>query len=1132
MPKPVIDHENFYKAIFQQASEGILLDDGQGNYIEANPEACSMLGYTRDELLNLRVYDIITQESQREDPLHWEQLRRQQTIRLTRSFRRKDGQVIVCDMSARGLNDGTILVILRDVTQSFQTEKELELYTANLTPPAGKKVFSRDSATSLSFHDVFDVAEIQKIQDAFADAVGVASLITAPDGSPLTQPSNFCRFCHMVRNTGSGALSCQNSDFHLGNLSREKGLAYQKCLSTGMTDACATIYAGDRVIALWLIGQVFIGSEDRESILLNAVDHGLEAGEAAAALSEVKTIPAERFERAIEALRLIASQLSVAALHNLQLAKYLAERRVTARKMASSIRLLHRRQNALSEMLAYPGDRVFDLGELVKIITRASAEALEVDYVSVWLGNDTEGQLTCIDRFHRGKDTHTKGETLFMKQFPTYFNALTTHRVIDASDVMTDERVAEFVKLGYVSRFGVSSMLDATILINGRLAGVICVEHTGDKRNWNSDEQNFIADVADKVAMGLLTMQRAQTENDLRESEMRFRQMFQSNNVVMMLIDPDSGYLLDANPAALNFYGYSRIEMLNMNISQINTMSVADIYTAMQKTRNSRQNYFIFNHRLKSGEIKTVEVYGSTITLQGKDIIYSIVHDITDRRLMEIENRKLSLAVEQSPLSIVITDADGRIEYVNRQFEEITGYTASEALGKNPSVLKSGLTPDQVYEDLWKTIKMGRIWRGEFINRKKDGSLYTESVIIAPIAATGKEVYHFLALKEDITVKKQMEDDLRKAKERAEESDKLKTAFLNNMSHEIRTPMNAIAGFADLLRDDDLTRDEQLKYIEIINSNTDQLLGIVNDVLEISRLDSGRIPLHLSRFYLNHLMEDIYQSFLPEVSRRNLKFSYTCGLPYDDSFFETDREKLRQVIIGFISNALKFTDKGEISFGYKTIADQVVFYVRDTGIGIAEADQQKVFDRFYQVAQPEGKSKGGTGLGLSIAAGISKLLEGTLDVQSIPGEGSTFSLAVKNSRVHQSIREERNNNLEQLQQLVVLVAEDEVYNFEFLKALLDKHVAAIHHAFNGQQAVEMAAALSPDIILMDLKMPVMDGVEATRLIKAANPAQVVIAQTAYSQPEELNKLSAAGCSLCLTKPIKRSDLLEAILKFA
>lgn len=141
MPKPVIDHENFYKAIFQQASEGILLDDGQGNYIEANPEACSMLGYTRDELLNLRVYDIITQESQREDPLHWEQLRRQQTIRLTRSFRRKDGQVIVCDMSARGLNDGTILVILRDVTQSFQTEKELELYTANLTPPAGKKFF-------------------------------------------------------------------------------------------------------------------------------------------------------------------------------------------------------------------------------------------------------------------------------------------------------------------------------------------------------------------------------------------------------------------------------------------------------------------------------------------------------------------------------------------------------------------------------------------------------------------------------------------------------------------------------------------------------------------------------------------------------------------------------------------------------------------------------------------------------------------------------------------------------------------------------------------------------------------------------------------------------------------------------
>lgn len=1117
--------------MFEQTSEGILLDDGTGRYIEANPEACSMLGYTRDELLKLSVYDIVTDESQQQNPLHWEEIKMRRTIRLTRSLRRKDGQVIVCDMSVRGLDDGTIIINLRDVTVTYQTEKDLEKFTSILRQVTRRTTESSEANESVTFKQLFNLDDIQKIQDAFADAVGVASLITAPDGSPITRPSNFCRLCTKIRETEQGRENCKRSDKYLGDLSAKRGVASTSCLSLGLNDASVAIYAGNSLIAFWLIGQVFTGQEDIQSITKKAVAVGISRTEAEKAVNEIVSLPPEKFNKALETLKLIADQLSLSAYHNLQLADYLSERRLAARKLAASMRTMHRRQSALRAITTYPCDQVFALNEFVNLLTRQCALALEVEFVSVWLGNETEGQLMCIDRYCTGRNEHTKGEFISLKNFPVYCEALTQGRVIDASDVHTDYRVNEFVKNGYTQKLGISAMLDATILVNGRMAGVICAEHTGGKRQWESDENKFVTDLADKLAMGLLTTQRAQAEDDLRESEMRFRQMFQSNNVVMMLIDPDSGYLLDVNPAALDFYGYSRIELLNMNISQINTLSVNDIYSAMQKTRQSRQNYFIFNHRLKSGDIKTVEVYGSTITLHGKDIIFSIVHDITDRRLMEIENRKLSQAVEQSPLSIVITDANGRIEYVNHQFEEITGYTTSEALGKNPSVLKSGLTPNQVYEDLWKTIKRDKVWRGELINRKKDGSLYTESVIIAPIAATGKEVDHFLALKEDISVKKQMEDDLRKAKEKAEESDKLKTAFLNNMSHEIRTPMNSIAGFADLLRDDDLTREEQLKYIEIINSNADQLLGIVNDVLEISRLDSGRIPLHLSHFYLNDLMEDIYQSFQPDVSRRNLEFRYSCDLPKNASFIETDREKVRQVLIGFISNALKFTEKGEISFGYRVSPTEIACYVSDTGIGIPVDHQSKIFERFYQVKHPDGKDRGGTGLGLSIAVGISKLLDASLRVESRPGKGSTFSLILNNTLIRQPQKEEKTYNLERLKSARILVAEDETYNFQYLKALLSRYVAEVYHAVNGLIAVEMAAALSPDIILMDLKMPVMDGVEATKQIKAANAGQVIIAQTAYSQPEQLNRLTDAGCALCLTKPVRRDDLLSALMKF-
>ncbi|PKP27690.1 MAG: hypothetical protein CVU06_01295 [Bacteroidetes bacterium HGW-Bacteroidetes-22] len=1132
MTSPAIaPKDHLYRVLFEQASDGMLVIDGFGKILDANQLACLMLDFPREDLLGLNFNKLFKNELIEEFLRSRSHDDQRKAIRITAEFVKKNDDLTHYNIKIRQFEE-ILIINISDMAYSLTTWSE----SGHLI---NRPVIQHQLAKSINisdmevkFTDIFDLEEIQKIQDAFAESVGLASVIISPEGEPITLPSNFCEFCKQVRTTKEGHELCTLSDATLGKLSEESGIAIRNCMNGGLLDAATRIHLGKKTIAYWMIGQVITSDDDEKKMIAHTSKLGYDQLAVKKILSCATRMTSGQFAKIAATLQLIANQLSESAFHNLQQANYIAERRQTARDLASSIKMLQRQQAALTELSNYPGVKQFDLQEFIKLITKKSALAMEVEYASVWLGNETEGQLLCLDRYTTSKDIHSRGEVMFMKQYPEYFKSMGIGRIIDASDVCTDERMIEFVNSDYINKFNITSTLDITINVLGRLAGTICFEDTGDCRKWTQEEIHFTGEIADKMAMGLLTSQRTQTENDLRESELRFRQMFNNNSVVMMQSDPDTGYILDVNPAAVSFYGYSRAEMLNMYIGQINTLSTGEIYSVMQKTRKSKQHYFVFNHRLKTGEIRKVEAYESAITLHSRDILFSIIHDITNRVVMEEENRKLTLAIEQSPTSMLITDADGNIEYVNQRFEEITGYQAAEVKGRNPSLLKSGLTSANIYEDLWRTIKAGFTWRGELINKKKDGTLFTESVIITPIASDDQKTHHFLALKEDITIRKQMESDLMAAKEKAEESDRLKTAFLNNMSHEIRTPMNAISGFADLLKDADLTEEERNKYVDIINSNSDQLLGIVNDVLEISRLDSGRIPLHLSQFSLNDLLEDIYQSFQPEVTRRKLNYSFYCALPKRDSIVETDKEKIRQIIIGFISNALKFTDKGSITFGYTCTADQIKFYVTDTGIGIPDIEQSRVFDRFYQVVQAEGKSRGGTGLGLSIAQGIARLLQGTISVKSSSGEGSTFYLIIRNCILKNRPEKENPEGKHYgLKKAIVLIAEDEYYNFEYLKALLSKHVAQIHHAANGLIATKLAETIKPDIILMDIKMPVMDGVEATRCIMKSNPNQVIIAQTAYSQPEELNRMTDAGCVICITKPIRREELLSTMAKF-
>lgn len=382
----------------------------------------------------------------------------------------------------------------------------------------------------------------------------------------------------------------------------------------------------------------------------------------------------------------------------------------------------------------------------------------------------------------------------------------------------------------------------------------------------------------------------------------------------------------------------------------------------------------------------------------GKIVNYlAIKEDITDRKKADLEIQKLSVAIEQNPASVIITDTEGKIEYVNKKFLTTSGYSRSELLGKIVRILKAGHTPDEIYIEIWNNLFAGKQWSGEHQNRTKKREKYWESVLISPINNSEGKITNFIILSEDISERKRMEKDLITAKEKAEESDRLKSAFLANMSHEIRTPLNSILGFSDLLTDPDLDSATRTEFAGLINNSGNNLLGIINDVLDISKIEAGQIVLSKQRLSAQSLIVDIQKEYSYKAKSKGIDLKLASGLPKDELFFMGDEIRIKQVLINFVGNAIKFTEKGFIEIGVKLEKGTIRFHVKDTGIGIPKEFHDKVFDRFRQVEPSPTRKYGGNGLGLAITKNLAELMGGKIWLESKFGHGSTFYFGLPDS---------------------------------------------------------------------------------------------------------------------------------------
>jgi len=524
---------------------------------------------------------------------------------------------------------------------------------------------------------------------------------------------------------------------------------------------------------------------------------------------------------------------------------------------------------------------------------------------------------------------------------------------------------------------------------------------TDGETRWVKFSGQFNQDINNKTHILIGTV------HDITESKQIIQAIENERKLLRTLIDhlPDAIYVKDKNARKLlanradmeimnyisetDIIGKTDLEIFNSAYERGGYDEDIAVLETGQPMLNKEDRYYDRDGKLHWRIISKIPLFDKHGIITG---LVGIGHDITEQKKANETIHKLSKSIEQSPSMVVITDTDGNIEYVNPIFTEITGYTLEEATGLNPRLLKSGQTPNTMYEELWKTITSGEVWRGEFYNRKKNGEHFWEWTVITSLKNEEGKITNYIAIKEDITLRKKMEADLVVAKEKAEENDRLKSAFLANMSHEIRTPLNCILGFAELISEPDSQSepDQNIEFAQLIMASGNNLLSIINNIMDISKIEAGQVQITKTRFVAQHLINDIWQEFGYKAIEKGLQFNIASSTPKKDIHIESDEPKIKQVLINFVGNALKFTENGFIEIGLSVTEDSVQFFVKDTGIGIPLIFHDNIFERFRQVESSTTKKYGGNGLGLAISKSLIEMLGGTIGMESTPGEGSTF----------------------------------------------------------------------------------------------------------------------------------------------
>jgi PAS domain S-box-containing protein len=1186
--------EEQFLALIELLPDAFLQGDSKGNIISLNSKAIELTGYSRKELLSMNISALFTSDMPEGKPLRYKRLRRGEIIKGEKEISKKTGEKIQVYFNLEAMPDGTYRIIITDITEQKQAE---ELIFRNEEHYKKACELTSDYIFKLGINSVGKVT-MDFVSENFFKITGRRreDVKELDDWTAIFNSDDLGRVMQllqtMCKSRQTGEIECQT--YSKNGQSRwvhvvaksQWSESEQRIVSIigsvkDITEQKKTELRIVKINRLYSvisqINQMIVRTQEKDKILSDVCRIAIEYGKFRMAWigmvdEKNKLIKPVVWEGAEEGYLSSIKVITFADVPEGRgpTGKAIREgRHSCCNDIANDSAMLLWRDEALK--------RGYRSSIAIPIIIRRKTigafnlyasepfffDELEIDLL-VEVTSNIAYTLEILENEEQRKRTEEAlrfSEEKFSKAFLASPDSITISILNTGLFIEVNPGFENIFGFSRSEAIGHSSLeLKLYAVPEDREKLVVTLNEKGHVHNLELKGRRKSGELftgllsAEIIKISgescMVTVIRDITESKkfleaLSRSESNFRNLFEHSPLGKSLTELDG--TINVNKSFCDILGYSQEELQKikwMDLTHPEDIQASNDYVRQLKDGKIQKARFEKRYIHKNGNIIWAEVstYMQHDQNGSPQFLITTISDITERKHLEqkiIESEAYyRTLVDLSPDGILIIDLEGKISYGSRKMYEIFS-VPPDANVLGTSVI-DWISPDY-HEMVMQRIK--DILSGntrpeirEYRLLKYDKQPFWAELSGSPISdAKGNPGGLFIVCR-DVTERKKAEDELIEAKEKAEESDRLKTAFIHNISHEVRTPLNAIVGFSALLDQPDLAEADRNDYINIIFQSNNQLLSVVDDILNISYIEAHQIKVKESTFDLNVVIKNLFIMFLPEAQKKNLVFK--TEVVNEGSVFSmiSDESKIIQILTNLLNNAFKFTHKGQITFGYKIEENRMVIYVEDTGIGIPENEQKRIFERFYQVDNKEIRTFRGTGLGLSISAAYAQLLGGELTVRSKAGEGSVFSFSIP-YRESKFFEEPvtvpvPNKETKKGKNKKILVAEDIESNIALLAAMLKSAGYELIHARNGKEVIDILKS-DPgiSIVLMDMKMPFMDGFEATREIQKIKPGMPVIAQTAFAHSSDRIKALECGCIDYIAKPYSKEQLLTLINKY-
>ena len=1026
------ESEEKYRTILKSAIDGFWMLDKNGWLLEVNDTYCKMSGYTMQELLSLNISDLVYNETSLDLTIHRQKIKENGEDRFESIHRRKDGSVFDVELSVqyKETNGGRWVAFLKDITEQKISEK---------------KLIESQERFKLAFETSPDAVNINRMSDGLyleinegftrttgytkEDVIGKTSL----EINIWENPDDRAKLVSGLKNGGhvtnlETKFRLKNGNIIYGLMSASIILLKNEPHIISITrDITERKYAEDKIREN---EEIFRELLKHSPVYIFFKDENIRSIRLSKNYEQMLNMPLEN---------MIGKNID--ELFPSDLAKNILADDKKILQKGELIRVEEELNGHFYTTIKFPikieGKPRYIAGFTIDITERKKAEEALLESKILF---QTLANVSPVGIFR----TDANGYTTYVNPRWCNISGLSFEDGLGngwLKAVHPDDR--ETIKKGWQDSTTIKaeSYADYRFLKNDGSIRWVMGQAIPEK---NSENQvvGYIGTITDIT-------DRKHAEETLRGNEEKMRTIVEGTPHLFFYTQNTKAELTYISPTVEKISGYSPDKWLKTKDwfttdSKINKLAKERTRAHLRGEHFSESiNIEIFH---SNGDIVTLEVFETPIYQNGKVVgLQGVAHDITDRKRAEEEIRKLFRGVEQSPASVVITDVKGNIEYVNKKFCDVTGYDYDEIIGNNQSLLGTGERSEEEDMEMWDTILSGKDWHGEFHNKKKNGELYWESASISPIQNEIGEITHFIEIKEDITEKKKMIDELISAKEKAEEMSRLKSNFLANMSHELRTPLVGILGYADYLRREVNSQDIKNMAETIFNSGA-RLSETLNLILDLSKFETEKKDIKYQKIEIISISKEIIALFNEVARKKQIELKLLFN--HEPIIINFDQRAFRSIITNLVNNAIKFTSEGSVVCDIALSNNSVVIKVIDTGIGIAKNDFQIIFDEFRQASEGYSRNFEGSGLGLSITKKLVDKFGGTISIESEVGKGSTFIVElpyandeiIPNNQTITKLEETRDMRMQKQEKPIALLVDDDPIVFQVMKRYTSEYI--------------------------------------------------------------------------------------------